>query len=133
MMQIRSPHPDPEPMLEINTTPLIDVMLVLLVMLIITIPTAWQSTELNLVQGHAQQAPASVIQIHIDAQGQWIWNGQVLIQRQELDARLEQVARDSVQPVLELRAAPHAPYGQVLAVLAKAQNLGLTKLKVHTH
>lgn len=130
MMQIRPPHPEPEPMLEINTTPLIDVMLVLLVMLIITIPTAWQSTELSVAKGSTQKTTAPVIQVRINAQGQWLWNGEPLAQREQLMRRLQEAAKQQPVPAIELQPDPKAPYAQVLAVLAQAQQLGLTQLGI---
>ena len=130
MMQIRPPHPEPEPILEINTTPLIDVMLVLLVMLIITIPTAWQSTELNITRGSTQKAPTPTVQLRINAQGHWFWNGAEVTEREQLFSRLQAAARQQPMPAIQIQPEPKAPYAQVLAVLAQAQQLGLTQLGV---
>lgn len=130
MMQIRPPHPDPEPMLEINTTPLIDVMLVLLVMLIITIPTAWQSTELSVTQGSAQKAETPAVQLRIDAQGRWFWNGTALNEREQLISKLQAATQQQPVPAIQIRPDPNAPYAQVLAVLAQAQQLGIRQLGV---
>ena len=130
MMPIHPPHPDPEPMLEINTTPLIDVMLVLLVMLIITIPTAWQSTELSVAQGSSQKTSTPTIQVRIDAQGAWYWNGTPVQGREALVAKLQVAAKQQPAPALALQPDPKAPYAQVLAVLASAQQLGLTQLGI---
>ncbi len=130
MMHIRPPHPDPEPILDINTTPLIDVMLVLLVMLIITIPTAWQSTELSVSQSTSQKASAPTIQVRIDAQGAWSWNGTPLPDREALVAKLQAAAKQQPVPALAVQPDPKAPYAQVLVVLANAQQLGLTQLGI---
>lgn len=130
MMEIRPPHPGPEPMLEINTTPLIDVMLVLLVMLIITIPTAWQSTELNVAKGSAQKTATPTVQLRIDEQGQWFWNGTAVSARTQLISKLQDAAQQQPVPAIQIQPAPKAPYGQVLAVLAQAQQLGIKQLGV---
>ncbi len=130
MMHIRPPQPDPEPMMDINTTPLIDVMLVLLVMLIITIPTAWQSTELNIKTGAPQAAAAPTIQIRVNAQGQWLWNGSLLTERDQLIDKLQTLAQQRPTPAIALQPDPQAPYAQVLVVLAQAQQLGLTQLGI---
>lgn len=132
MMDIRPPHADHEPMMEINTTPLIDVMLVLLVMLIITIPTAWQSTELSIKAGTSESTPAPTptLQIRVNAQGHWLWNGTLLTEREQLIDKLRTAAQQRPVPALELQSDPKAPYAQVLTVLANAQQLGLTQLGV---
>lgn len=130
MMQIRPPHPEPEPMLEINTTPLIDVMLVLLVMLIITIPTAWQTTELNVTKGSEQKTSTPTVQVRIDAQGHWFWNGAALNEREQLISKLQDAAQQQPVPAIHIQPDAKAPYAQVLAVLAQAQQLGIKQLGV---
>lgn len=130
MMEMHPPHADHEPLMEINTTPLIDVMLVLLVMLIITIPTAWHSTELDLPPDSTQATPQAVVQLRIDAQGRWFWNNAPVTDRNQLHAKLKEAAQQTPSPPLQLQADPKAPYGQVLAVLANAQQLGLKQLGI---
>src|SRR3954466_622588 len=93
---------DPEVMIDVNTTPLIDVMLVLIIMLIITIPIQTHAVKLNMPVGKPPPptTPPQVVQIDIDFDGTLIWNGQTLSGRPELEARLKQAAAQSEQPEL---------------------------------
>ena len=92
---------DPEVMIDINTTPLIDVMLVLLVMLIITIPIQTHAVKLNMPVGNPPPplvAP-EVITVEVDFDGTLLWNGQVLSGRADLENRLRDAVAQPVQPV----------------------------------
>ena len=123
---------DAEVMTEINTTPLIDVMLVLLVMLIITIPVQLHSVNLNLPVGPTQ-APAKppvVVTIDVDFDGTVLWNGEELPNRAALEQRLQHVAAEAEQPEVHLRPNKLVEYKAVAAVLASAQRLGVSKLGV---
>ena len=129
-MHIGSGHGDePEVMMDINTTPLIDVMLVLIIMLIITIPVQLHAVNLNMPQA-SEPTPAKqeVVTLTIEADGTLLWNGEVLADRAVLEARLQAAASQPVQPELHLRANKAVDYGVVAMVLASAQRLGLTKL-----
>lgn len=121
---------EPEVMMDINTTPLIDVMLVLIIMLIITIPVQLHSVNLNMPQGNPPPptAPPVVVTVDIDAGGAMFWNGEPLADRAALEALLKQAAAQPVQPELHLRPNKAADYGAVAMVLASAQRLGVTKL-----
>ena len=119
---------DPEVMLDINTTPLIDVMLVLIIMLIVTIPIQTHAVKLNMPTGNPPPSPPEVITIEVDFDGTLIWNGEVLPTRQELEARLRSAAAMPVQPDVHLRPNRLAKYGSVAAVMASAQRLGVTKI-----
>src|ERR1700687_4227335 len=91
---------DPEVLVDINTTPLIDVMLVLLIMLIITIPVQLHAINLDMPVGHPP-APAvipQVVQIAIGADGELRWNGESLASTQALEARLSAAAALPLQP-----------------------------------
>jgi biopolymer transport protein ExbD len=128
----RAATPMDEPVMDINTTPLIDVMLVLLIMLIITIPVQLHSVDLNMPTGNppASEVKPEVLRIDIDATSTVLWNGEPVRQREELERRMaEQVARP-VQPEVHLRPDRKARYEAVAAVLASAQRLGLTKIGV---
>src|SRR5512145_1171411 len=96
---------DPDVMIEINTTPLIDVMLVLLVMLIITIPIQLHSVNLNLPTGNPPPplVKPEVLKLDIDAAGVTYWNGEVVPDRAALEERLTAAAAQAVQPELHLR------------------------------
>jgi biopolymer transport protein ExbD len=126
------PVDEPELMLDINTTPLIDVMLVLLIMLIITIPPQLHSVNLDLPQAQTQPPPVppSVIRIDIDADNQIRWNARLLASPQALQAELQSAAQMQPEPQLHLRAHAQANYGVVVGVMAAAQRQGLRQLGV---
>jgi biopolymer transport protein ExbD len=123
---------EPEVMMDINTTPLIDVMLVLLIMLIITIPAQLHSVNMDLPNGAppAKKVDPIVVKVDVDASGVVFWNGQALQTRPELDARLSEAYRMQPQPELHIRAQGKAKYEAVAGVLASAQRIGLTKLGI---
>ena len=121
---------DPEVMIDINTTPLIDVMLVLIIMLIITIPIQTHAVTLNMPVGTPPPplVPPEVVTIEVDFDGTLVWNGQVLENRGELEPRLRAAASQAVQPEVHLRPNKLAKYEHVALVMASAQRLGITKL-----
>jgi biopolymer transport protein ExbD len=116
-------------MMDINTTPLIDVMLVLIIMLIITIPAQLHAVNLDMptTTPAAPQDPV-VVRIDIDAQSQWRWNGKALSNREELEAQLTLAAAQQPQPQLHIRAHGQARYEAAVTVLTTAHRLGLTQL-----
>jgi biopolymer transport protein ExbD len=114
---------------DINITPLIDVMLVLLIMLIITIPIQTHAVKLNMPVGTPPPtAPPEVVTIDVDFDGTLIWNGAVLSGHSELEARLRGAASMPVQPELHLRPNKLVKYRNVAMVMASAQRLGMTKI-----
>jgi len=123
---------DPEVLIDINTTPLIDVLLVLLVMLIITIPMQTHAVKLNLPQ--ANQPPAlvqpQVVEVDIDFDGTILWNGTIVPNRQSLDAQLAAIAAEPTQPELHVRPDKLTDYKYVAEVLASAQRLGVQKIGI---
>jgi biopolymer transport protein ExbD len=121
---------DPDVMVDINTTPLIDVMLVLLIMLIITIPIQTHAVKLNMPVGTPPPplVPPEVVTIEVDFDGTLIWNGRVVPDRQELEARLRAAAEMPVQPEVHLRPNKLVKYESVAMVMASAQRLGLKKI-----
>jgi len=123
---------DPEPMMEINTTPLIDVMLVLIIMLIITIPIQTHAVKLNMPVGNPPPPakPPVVVQIDVDFDGTILWNGEILPTREELETRLKAAASEAEQPEVHLRPNKLAQYKSVALVMASAQRLGVTKLGI---
>ena len=123
---------EPEVMMDINTTPLIDVMLVLLVMLIITIPIQLHSVNLNLPTGNPPPpiVKPEILKIDIDASGIIYFNGEVVPDRADVEARLKAAAEQAVQPELHLRPDKSAKYDIVAMVMASAQRLGLTKIGI---
>jgi biopolymer transport protein ExbD len=123
---------DPDVMIDINTTPLIDVMLVLLVMLIITIPIQLHSVNLNLPIGNPPPPLTlpEVVKIDVDDQSKVYWNGEVVPDRATLETKMTEAAKQSVQPEVHLRPNKLAKYAIVAGVMASAQRLGLTKIGI---
>ena len=122
---------EPEVMMDINTTPLIDVMLVLLIMLIITIPI--QLHAVNLDAAAAQTAPKdnpTVIQVQIDASNQVRWNGKTVSDVAAMQVLMQEAAKRQPQPEVHIRADGHAKYQAVASVLAGARREGLQKIGI---
>jgi biopolymer transport protein ExbD len=119
-------------MMEINTTPLIDVMLVLIIMLIITIPIQTHAVKLNMPVGNPPPplTPPEVVQIDVDFDGTVLWNGVIVPNKQELEVRLTSAAAQAVQPEVHLRPNKLVQYKSVAMVMASAQRIGLTKMGI---
>jgi biopolymer transport protein ExbD len=129
-MNMGSSGGDDEPMIEMNMTPLIDVMLVLIIMLIITIPIQNHAINLNMPSGTPPPptAPPVVVTIDVDFDGTVLWNGVVVPDRATLESKLQIVANTPTQPEVHLRPNKLVPYKSVAAVMASAQRLGVTKI-----
>ncbi len=123
---------DPEVMMDINTTPLIDVMLVLLVMLIITIPIQLHSVNLNMPVGNPPPplVEPEVLKIDVDSGSRIYWNGELVPDRATLEERFKVAAAKQPQPELHLRPDRSAKYEVVAAIMASAQRLGMTKIGI---
>lgn len=117
------------PMSEINTTPLVDVMLVLLVIFIITAPLLTHAVKIDLPQASSQPLPEKpeVISVSIDNGGKMYWNDVAMVQG-ELKLKLQQIANKKPQPELQIRADKETRYQVLAEVMADAQNAGVTKL-----
>jgi biopolymer transport protein ExbD len=120
----------PQPMAEINTTPLVDVMLVLLVVFIITAPLLTHAIRLDLPNA---QAPASAekpetITLSIDPSGALFWNNEPVTGLDALGERFRQAAARQPQPELHLRADRETRYQRIAEVMSSAQQAGITKL-----
>src|SRR5215213_9032535 len=119
-------------MCDMNTTPLIDVMLVLLVMLIVTIPIQTHAVKLDLPQSNQPPPPQDVmpevVNLEIDFDGTVIWNGTPVTTRGQLDRFLQDTAAKVPQPEVHLRPNRLAKYDAVARTLADAQRLGVTKI-----
>ena len=122
---------EPEVMMDINTTPLIDVMLVLLVMLIITIPIQLHSVNLEMPVGAppTNQVKPEKIQIDIDASGVVYWQG-LPVTAQELDEKMQAVSQQSSQAEVHIRPNKDARYAVFANVLSSSRRVGLTKIAV---
>lgn len=117
-------------MMEINTTPLIDVMLVLLVMLIITIPIQTHAVKLDMPRGSNQPPPVppEVIDLEVDFDGTVLWNGTIVPSHGVLRAYFIREAKKDPQPEVHLRPHRLAKYDHVANVLASAQRLGIQRI-----
>jgi len=114
-----------------NTTPLIDVMLVLLVMLIVTIPIQTHAVKLDLPPPNNNPPPNQqpvVVNLEIDFDGTPIWNGSPVANRAQLDKYFTDIAAQIPQPEVHLRPNRLAKYEAVARALADAQRLGVTKI-----
>lgn len=131
-MSVGSPSGGDETLCDMNTTPLIDVMLVLLVMLIITIPIQTHAVKLDLPQAQANPPPPTtppvVVDLEIDFDGTPIWNGTPVPNRVQLDKYFQDIANQIPQPEVHLRPNRLAKYDAVARALADAQRLGVTKI-----
>ena len=131
-MSVGSAGGEDEVMVEMNTTPLIDVMLVLLVMLIITIPIQTHAVKLDLPQQQANPPPPTtppvVVDLEIDFDGTPIWNGTPVASRAQLDKYFQDISNQVPQPEVHLRPNRLAKYDAVARALADAQRLGVAKI-----
>lgn len=119
-----------EPMMDINTTPLIDVMLVLLIMFIITLPVTMHAVKLDMPQTRDSLPPDVIIepiQLEIDWDGTVIWNG-TPVQVQALEGYFRTEAARNPQPELHVRPNRRAHYDTVAKVLAMAQRNGMQRI-----
>lgn len=118
-----------QPMSEINTTPLVDVMLVLLVIFIITAPLLTHAVKIDLPQATSQplEEKPEVIDLAVDVDGKIFWNDSE-IQVAELATRMSEAAAQQQQPELQIRADKNTRYQVLAEVLAKAQTAGMKKV-----
>lgn len=118
-----------QPMSDINVTPMVDVMLVLLVIFIITAPLLTHSIKLDLPKVEAPVAgnEGEVITLSIDARGRLFWNNDLLTQP-EFEKRLTQAAKRDPQPDLQIRADNETRYEVMAKVMSTAQTMGMTRL-----
>jgi biopolymer transport protein ExbD len=120
-----------EAMCDINTTPLIDVMLVLLVTLIITLPVMTHAVKLDMPQDTHQpppDTPPEVIDLEIDFDGTVVWNGTSIPNIDTLESYFHTEAAKDPQPEIHLRPDRRAKYDVVARVLAAAQRNRMKKI-----
>ena len=120
---------DDEVMSEINMTPLVDVMLVLLIIFIITIPVINHAVKVDLPRATNQpnDTKPQNINVSVDAQGKVFWN-QEEVDQSQLEQRIAAAAQLQPQPELHLRADRDVRYERVAEVMAAAQHGGLGKI-----
>ncbi|QDK98662.1 biopolymer transporter ExbD [Acinetobacter tandoii] len=128
---------DDDVMLDVNMTPLIDVMLVLIIMFIITIPIPNNAININLPNGapppQSNEKPPEIINLKLDAQGNIFWNDQPVENKQTLESLLMTVAKKSEQDQIKLQPDRMTEYKQVAMVMAMAQRLNITKIGIESN
>lgn len=118
-----------EPMSQMNTTPLIDVMLVLLIMFIITLPLVTHSVTLD-IQGGAVLAKPTPIDLSIEFDDTILWNGEVVDDLDRLSTLLKRAQANSTPPELRIRAERRSSYDTVAKVLAAARRSGIERIGI---
>jgi biopolymer transport protein ExbD len=118
-----------EVMVEMNTTPLIDVMLVLLTLLIITIPIQTHAVKLDMPQPNVTPPPTppETVELVVDFDGTITWNG-TTVSIADLDGYFKNAAEKTPQPEIHVNPNRLAKYDQVAEVLAHAQRIGVTHI-----
>lgn len=121
-----------EPMMDINTTPLIDVMLVLLIMFIVTIPVMTHAVKLDMPRPNPNAVepplPPEIIELEIDFDGTILWNGTVVSSLDLLERYFAVESAKDPQPELHIRANRRAKYDTIAKALALAQRRGMYKI-----
>ena len=131
-MNVGSNQDDEDVMLDVNMTPLIDVMLVLLIMFIITIPLPNNAININLPNGTppVHEKPPEIVELRLDAQGKMFWNEQAVESKQALEALFQTVAQKADQDQIKLKADRATEYKYIAMVMAAAQRLDVKKIGV---
>jgi biopolymer transport protein ExbD len=127
--QDQSGSPAPQPMAEINTTPLVDVMLVLLIIFIVTAPLLTHGIKIDLPKAVSSANPEQpeTVTLSVDDAGQIYWNDAPIAEGELATAMAQAAARDP-QPELHLRADMNTRYQRLAEIMALARNAGLSKL-----
>ncbi|QDZ28807.1 biopolymer transporter ExbD [Noviherbaspirillum sp. UKPF54] len=117
------------PMADINVTPMVDVMLVLLVIFIITAPLFTHAIKLDLPTAQSAPAPEKpeTISLSINGEGRIFWNNDP-VEQKDLDTKLAEAAKKQPQPELQLRADKATRYEIIAQVMSAAQTNGMTKM-----
>jgi biopolymer transport protein ExbD len=129
-MTVSTLFPESPPVCDMNTTPLIDVMLVLLIMFIITLPVMTHAVKLDMPSAVPPQnvSPPEVVDLDVEFDGTVVWNGTVVPSLQTLESYLRVEAAKQPQPEIHFRPDGRAKYGAVAVVLAAAQRNHLKKI-----
>jgi len=129
-MTVGSPDAEDDLVADINTTPLVDVMLVLLIIFLITIPVVIQSVPVELPKERnlpTQTKPENIV-IAVNKDGDVFWNNQLVPEEGMLLARLREVAVRQPQPEIHIRGDREARYEFVGRVVAACQRVGILKI-----
>lgn len=123
---------DDDVMLDVNMTPLIDVMLVLIIMFIITIPIQNDAININMPNPSSQpnDEPPQLVTIKVQPDGTILWNGEVVSNKAALEENFRQIARKQKQDQVQIRPELTTPYKDVAMVMAAAQRNGVTNMGV---
>jgi biopolymer transport protein ExbD len=128
MAKKTSRGPGDQEMSDVNTTPLIDVLLVLLVMLIVTLPVQINLIKMNMPQGPARETPPPSIFIDIDPDGTIVWNNEPLSGIRALEAHFRQASTRTPHAQIQLRPSALARYDVIASVMASAQRNDMTRM-----
>ncbi|GGY84042.1 biopolymer transporter ExbD [Cellvibrio zantedeschiae] len=131
-MNVGSGSAEPDVMVELNTTPLIDLMLVLIVMLIMSLPPQTHAVKLDMPVTTPPENPEKppVIDIVVDFDGTIYWNSEVISGGDQLKSYLSQAAHAEPRPEIHLKPNKLAKYDYVAKVLATAQRLGVKNIGI---
>ena len=129
-MQVGSPDGDEEAISAINTTPLVDVMLVLLIIFLITIPVVTTSIQVDLPKqrNEVRETKPENIQLSVDIQGNIYWNDLKLRNTEALVERLKKISVLSPQPEVHIRGDGRANYDSVGRIIYAVQRAGIAKI-----
>jgi biopolymer transport protein ExbD len=118
-----------QPMSEINVTPLVDVMLVLVIIFIITAPLLTHGIKIDLPKASSTANPEKpeTVTLSLDEKGKVYWNDQP-VEDAQLSAKMAEAAAKQPQPELHLRADQNTRYQKLAEIMSAARNAGLTKL-----
>jgi biopolymer transport protein ExbD len=119
----------PQPMSEINVTPLVDVMLVLVIIFIITAPLLTHGIKIDLPKASSTANPEKpeTVTLSLDAKGKVFWNDKAVTDEQ-LPAMMAEAAKKQPQPEMHLRADRETRYQKLAEIMSMARNAGLTRL-----
>ena len=125
-------RPDDDVMLEVNMTPLIDVMLVLIIMFIITIPAPNHAVNINMPNGNPppSQIKPQIVDLVINQSGQMFWNKELIANKVELEQRFNVIAHQATQDTVQIKPEQNTNYKDVAFVMAAAQRLGVTNIGI---
>ncbi len=129
-MTVGSPDAEDDLVADINTTPLVDVMLVLLIIFLITIPVVIQSVPVELPKERnlpTQTKPENIV-IAVNKDGDVFWNNQLIADERMLLGRLREVAVRQPQPEIHIRGDKEARYESIGRVVFACQRIGILKL-----
>lgn len=131
-MKLKSHTKEPDVMVEMNMTPLIDVMLVLLIMLIITIPIQYHATHLSLSEERSagQSEVVQPIKVLIKSDGAIFWNGEPILGQAALENAFKKTLTLAQQPNIWVLPSETVAYSVVAGVMATAQRLGVTQMSL---